>query len=44
MDNGRFMRSFVADSDKWGLRFDSKTTGFIYLTSEAVDPSGGKAQ
>lgn len=30
--------------DKWGLRFDSETTGSFYLTSEAVDPSGGKAQ
>ena len=29
--------------DKWGLKFDSETTGFIYRTSEAVDPGGGKA-
>ena len=42
MDNGRFMRSFVAD--KWGLKFDSETTGFIYFTFEAVDSGGGKAQ
>lgn len=42
MNNGRFMRSFVAD--KRGLKFDSETTGFIYLTSETMDSRGGKNQ
>lgn len=37
---GRLLRI----SDKWGLRFDSETTGFIYLTSEAMDSGGGEAQ
>lgn len=36
------MRSFVAD--KWGFKFDSETTGFIYFTSETVDSGGGQTQ